>query len=109
MRAAPVARSAVCVPRAGGRARPERYSPAATLLAVVKVPLRKRPDTRDMTPPKKIQTGIAAVAAVAANKLQGTKSSQQTTAAGTFAAASTSTKSGTHHHGGPGFRHDDLA
>jgi hypothetical protein len=71
-----------------------------------------------MTPPKKIQTGIAAVAvvgltaagaAVAANKLQGTKSSQQTTAAGTFAAASTSTKSGTHHHGGPGFRHDDLA
>src|SRR6478609_1220216 len=120
MRAAPVARSAVCVPRAGGRARPERYSPAATLLAVVKVPLRKRPDTRDMTPPKKIQTGIAAVAvvgltaagaAVAANKLQGTKSSQQTAAAGTFAAASSTTKSGTDrdHHGGPGFRHDDLA
>ena len=73
-----------------------------------------------MTPPKKIQTGIAAVAvvgltaagaAVAANKLQGTKSSQQTAAAGSFAAASSSTKSGTDrdHHGGPGFRHDDLA
>src|SRR6476646_9333304 len=120
MRAAPVALSAVCVPRGGGRARPEGDLPAATLLAVVKVPLRKQPDTRDMTPPKKIQTGIAAVAvvgltaagaAVAANKLQGTKSSQQIAAAGTFAAASSSTKSGTDrdHHGGPGFRHDDLA
>ena len=111
----------VCVPRAGGRARPERYfSASATLLAVAEVPLRKRPDTRDMTPPKKIQTGVVAVAvvgltavgaAVAANKLQGTSSSQKTAAAGAFVAASSSTKSGIDrdHHGGPGFRHDDLA
>ena len=73
-----------------------------------------------MTPPKKIQTGIAAVAvvgltaagaAVAANKLQGTKSSQHAAAAGSFAAASSSTKSGTDrdHHGGPGFRHNQHA
>jgi hypothetical protein len=73
-----------------------------------------------MTPSKKIQTGIASVAvvgltaagaAVAANKLHGTKASQQTAGAGSFVAASSSTKSGTDrdHHGGPGFRHDDLA
>ena len=73
-----------------------------------------------MTPPKKIQTGIASVAvvglaaagaAVAANKLQGTTSSPQAAAAGSFVAANSGTKSGAHadHHGGPGFRHDDLA
>jgi len=72
-----------------------------------------------MTPPKKLQTGIASVAvvglaaagaAVAANKLQGTKSAQNAAATGSFVAANSSTKSGADpDHHGPGFRHDDLA
>jgi hypothetical protein len=72
-----------------------------------------------MTPSKKLQTGIASVAvvglaaagaAVAANKLHGSKAPQQA-ALGSFVTANSSTKSGTDrdHHGGPGFRHDDLA
>jgi hypothetical protein len=72
-----------------------------------------------MTPSKKLQTGMTAVAvvglaaagaAVAANKLHGSKAPQQV-ALGSFVAANSSTKSGIDrdHHGGPGFRHDDLA
>src|SRR2546423_495187 len=69
-----------------------------------------------MTPSKKLQTGITAVAvvglaaagaAVAANKLHGSKAPQQV-ALGSFVAANSSTKSGADH-GGQGFRHNDLA
>ena len=72
-----------------------------------------------MTPPKKLQTGIASVAvvglaaagaAVAANKLHGTNSAQNGSATGSFVAANSGTKSGTDpEHRGPGFRHNDLA
>jgi hypothetical protein len=70
-----------------------------------------------MTPSKKLQTGIASVAvvaltavgaAVAANKLSGSKPPQQV-AVGSFVAAGNSTTAGTGDHHGPGFRHDDLA
>jgi len=73
-----------------------------------------------MTPSKKIQTGLTAVAvvglaaagaAVAANKLSGSTAPQQI-AAGSFVAANSSSAAGTAHgfgHGGPGRGHDDLA
>ncbi len=73
-----------------------------------------------MTPSKKLQTGMASVAvvglaaagaAVAANKLSGSKSSPQL-AAGSFVAANSSATAGTAHgfgHGGPGRGHDDIA
>jgi len=73
-----------------------------------------------MTPSKKIQTGLTAVAvvglaaagaAVAANKLSGSTAPQQI-AAGSFVAANSSSAAGAAHgfgHGGPGRGHDDLA